>query len=353
MADGCTSWVLNALQSVCVKQWLVIGLTNKCATNSNRHYNIILWKPDAIFCSTLELKPILVLTLKGLLISLSLRGKRWKTNTKAGHACWKVCFWRANLNVFFLESCLLHILNVFLSSLFFVHFFLTDFGFLVTAIKFLFFMVPGSFASFVLHENTSMNPEKNVQIFQRLTIYIGNKHKKNNKLKHHQFVANALRGKLALRFHPNLFSATLATTTATTANATATLTTAVTKTKITTAMKTKQRQQKQNNNNSNNNNEKTIPISTCYKRHFIGQTTLERKRIPSSCLYFCEQFCYSFSFGSRVPIFFPNSIVKIETQACLACKWLQLFAVELLYWMATWIAAIKEFPHVSDTESAQ
>jgi hypothetical protein len=27
------------------------------------------------------------------------------------------------LNVFFLESCLLHILNVFLSSLFFVHFF--------------------------------------------------------------------------------------------------------------------------------------------------------------------------------------------------------------------------------------
>ena len=131
----------------------------------------------------------------------------------------------------------------------------TDFGFLVTAIKFLFFMVPGSFASFVLHENTSMNPEKNVQIFQRLTIYIGNKHKKNNKLKHHQFVANALRGKLALRFHPNLFSATLATTTtATTANATVTLTTAVTKTKITTAMKTKQRQQKQNNNNSNNNN---------------------------------------------------------------------------------------------------
>ena len=131
----------------------------------------------------------------------------------------------------------------------------TDFGFLVTAIKFLFFMVPGSFASFVLHENTSMNPEKNVQIFQRLTIYIGNKHKKNNKLKHHQFVANALRGKLALRFHPNLFSATLATTTtATTANATVTLTTAVTKTKITTAMKTKQRQQKQNNNNNNNNN---------------------------------------------------------------------------------------------------
>ena len=136
-------------------------------------------------------------------------------------------------------------------------------------------------------------------------------------------MANALRGKLALRFHPNLFSATLATTTtATTANATVTLTTAVTKTKITTAMKTKQRQQKQNNNNNsnNNNNEKTIPISTCYKRHFIGQTTLERKRIPSSCLYFCEQFCYSFSFGSRVPIFFPNSIVKIETQACLACK---------------------------------
>ena len=124
IADGCTSWVLNALQSVCVKQWLVIGLTNKCATNSNRHYNIILWKPDAIFCSTLELKPILVLTLKGLLISLSLRGKRWKTNTKAGHACWKVCFWRANLHVFFLESCLLHILNVFLSSLFFVHFLL-------------------------------------------------------------------------------------------------------------------------------------------------------------------------------------------------------------------------------------
>jgi hypothetical protein len=135
-------------------------------------------------------------------------------------------------------------------------FFKTDFGFLVTAIKFLFFMVPGSFASFVLHENTSMNPEKNVQIFQRLTIYIGNKHKKNNKLKHHQFVANALRGKLALRFHPNLFSATLATTTttATTANATVTLTTAVTKTKITTAMKTKQRQQKQNNNNNNSNN---------------------------------------------------------------------------------------------------
>ena len=143
-------------------------------------------------------------------------------------------------------------------------FFKTDFGFLVTAIKFLFFMVPGSFASFVLYENTSMNPEKNVQIFQRLTIYIGNKHKKNNKLKHHQFVANALRGNLALRFHPNLFSATLATTTttttttttATTANATVTLTTAVTKTKITTAMKTTQRQQKQNNNNntSNNNN---------------------------------------------------------------------------------------------------
>ena len=133
----------------------------------------------------------------------------------------------------------------------------TDFGFLVTAIKFLFFMVPGSFASFVLHENTSMNPEKNVQIFQRLTIYIRNKHKKNNKLKHHQFVANALRDKLALRFHPNLFSATLATTTtATTANATVTLTTAVTKTKITTVMKTKQRQQKQNNNNNSNNNEK-------------------------------------------------------------------------------------------------
>ena len=86
MAYGCTSWVLNALQSACVKQWLVIGLTNKCATNSNRHYNIILWKPDAIFCSTLELKPILVLTLKGLLISPSLRGKRWKANTKAGHA---------------------------------------------------------------------------------------------------------------------------------------------------------------------------------------------------------------------------------------------------------------------------
>ena len=46
-------------------------------------------------------------------------------------------------------------------------------------------MVPGSFASFVLHENTSissMNPEKNMQIFQRLTIYIGNKHKKNNTL---------------------------------------------------------------------------------------------------------------------------------------------------------------------------
>ena len=134
--------------------------------------------------------------------------------------------------------------------------FKTDFGFLVTAIKFLFFMVPGSFASFVLYENTSMNPEENVQIFQRLTIYIGNKHKKNNKLKHHQFVANALRGKLALRFHPNLFSATLATTTttATTANATVTLTTAVTKTKITTAMKTTQRQQKQNNNNNNTSN---------------------------------------------------------------------------------------------------